>query len=80
MPQMPYSTISMTNTNFNSFDNIKNNKHSHDIFSFLKWVIEIKSHPKNVPIFFHRTEIRQRRSSGRPRKRALHPDTKLSAK
>jgi hypothetical protein len=52
MPQMPYSTISMTNTNFNSFDNIKNNKHSHDIFAFLKWVIEIKSHPKNVPIHF----------------------------
>ena len=50
-PQTIYTTFSIPDVSyFNSFENI--GKFTPDIFSFLKWVIEIKSHPKNMPILF----------------------------
>ena len=50
-PQTIYTTFPMPDVSyFNSFENIA--KFNPDIFSFLKWVIEIKSHPKNMPILF----------------------------
>ena len=46
-----YSTFPvLEGVNFTSFENI--GKYGPDIFSFLKWVIEFKSHPKNIPILF----------------------------
>ncbi len=50
--ELPYSKISMIDVDFNSFNDIKNNKYRYDIFAFLKWAIEIKHHPNNLPIFF----------------------------
>jgi len=50
--ELPYSKISMIDNDFNSYDSIKNNKYPYDIFAFLKWVIEIKYHPNNLPIYF----------------------------
>ena len=50
-PRTIYSTFPvLEGVNFSSFENI--GKYGPDIFSFLKWVIEIKSHPKNTPILF----------------------------
>ena len=47
-----YSTFHLWggSINFNNFETIA--KFGPDIFSFLKWVIEFKSHPKNTPILF----------------------------
>jgi hypothetical protein len=51
-PQTIYSTFQLwgRSINFNDFETIA--KFGPDIFSFLKWVIEFKSHPKNIPILF----------------------------
>jgi hypothetical protein len=52
-PQTIYSTFRLwagKNIHFNDFETIA--KFGPDIFSFLKWVIEFKSHPKNTPILF----------------------------
>jgi hypothetical protein len=49
-PPTIYTTFFMNASHFNSFEDIA--KFRPDIFSFLKWVIEIKSHPKNIPILF----------------------------
>jgi len=51
-PQTIYSTFQLwgVNINFNNFETIA--KFGPDIFSFLKWVIEFKCHPKNTPILF----------------------------
>ena len=58
-PQTIYTTFPMHASYFNNFENIA--KFSPDIFSFLKWVIEIKSHPKNIPILFvsHSNTLRE---------------------
>ena len=58
-PQTIYTTFPMDALYFNNFENI--GKFSPDIFSFLKWVIEIKSHPKNMPILFvsHSNTLRE---------------------
>ena len=51
-PRTIYSTFKLWggSINFNDFETIA--KFGPDIFSFLKWVIEFKSHPKNTPILF----------------------------
>lgn len=55
-PPTPLRTIYSTfqlwggSINFNDFETIA--KFRPHIFSFLKWVIEFKSHPKNTPILF----------------------------
>jgi hypothetical protein len=52
-PQTIYSTfpvLSYEGVDFTNFENI--GKYGPDIFSFLKWVIHVKSHPKNTPILF----------------------------
>ena len=51
-PRTIYSTFQLWggSINFNNFETIA--KFGPDIFSFLKWVIEFKSHPKNTPILF----------------------------
>jgi hypothetical protein len=52
-PRTIYSTFpvrSYEGVDFTNFENI--GKYGPDIFSFLKWVIHIKSHPKNTPILF----------------------------
>ena len=52
-PQTIYSTfpvLSYAGVDFTNFENI--GKYGPDIFSFLKWVIHVKSHPKNTPILF----------------------------
>jgi hypothetical protein len=55
-PPTPLRTIYSTfqlwggSINFNNFETIA--KFRPHIFSFLKWVIEFKSHPKNTPILF----------------------------
>jgi len=51
-PRTIYSTFHLWggSINFNNFETIA--KFGPDIFSFLKWVIEFKSHPKNTPILF----------------------------
>lgn len=51
-PRTIYSTFKLWggSINFNNFETIA--KFQSDIFSFLKWVIEFKSHPKNTPILF----------------------------
>ena len=52
-PQTIYSTFQLwggKSIHFNDFETIA--KFGPDIFSFLKWVIEFKSHPKNTPILF----------------------------
>ena len=52
-PQTIYSTFpvrSYEGVDFTNFENI--GKYGPDIFSFLKWVIHVKSHPKNTPILF----------------------------
>ena len=58
-PQTIYTTFPMDALYFDNFENIA--KFSPDIFSFLKWVIEIKSHPKNMPILFvsHSNTLRE---------------------
>lgn len=48
-----YTTFSMfegLNADFHDFESI--GKYGSDMFAFLKWVIENKSHPKNIPILF----------------------------
>jgi hypothetical protein len=48
-----YTTFSMfegLNSDFHDFESI--GKYGSDMFAFLKWVIENKSHPKNIPILF----------------------------
>jgi hypothetical protein len=53
LPRTIYSTFpvrSYAGVDFTNFENI--GKYGPDIFSFLKWVIEFKSHPKNTPILF----------------------------
>jgi hypothetical protein len=53
LPQTIYSTfpvLSYAGVDFTNFENI--GKYGPDIFSFLKWVIHVKSHPKNTPILF----------------------------
>jgi hypothetical protein len=53
LPKTIYSTFQLwagKNIHFNDFETIA--KFGPDIFSFLKWVIEFKSHPKNTPILF----------------------------
>ena len=51
-PRTIYSTFQLWggSINFNNFETIA--KFRPHIFSFLKWVIEFKSHPKNTPILF----------------------------
>ena len=51
-PRTIYSTFQLWGggINFNNFETIA--KFGPHIFSFLKWVIEFKSHPKNTPILF----------------------------
>jgi hypothetical protein len=51
-PRTIYSTFQLWggSINFHNFETIA--KFGPDIFSFLKWVIEFKSHPKNTPILF----------------------------
>jgi hypothetical protein len=50
-PRQIYTTFPMPDASFfSSFESI--GKFTPDIFSFLRWVIEIKSHPKNTPILF----------------------------
>ena len=58
-PQTIYTTFPMDASYFDNFENI--GKFSPDIFSFLRWVIEIKSHPKNMPILFvsHSNTLRE---------------------
>lgn len=52
-PQTIYSTFELHGGGQIKFDNfVEIVKYGPDIFSFLKWVIEIKSHPKNTPILF----------------------------
>lgn len=51
-PQTIYSTFELHGKG-QKFDNfVEIVKYGPDIFSFLKWVIEFKSHPKNTPILF----------------------------
>ena len=51
-PQTIYSTFELHGRG-QKFDNfVEIVKYGPDIFSFLKWVIEFKSHPKNTPILF----------------------------
>ena len=48
-----YTQFRMTegfSADFHNFESI--GKYSPDMFAFLKWVIENKSHPKNIPILF----------------------------
>lgn len=48
-----YTQFSMTegfSADFHNFESI--GKYSPDMFAFLKWVIENKSHPKSIPILF----------------------------
>ena len=48
-----YTQFSMTegfSADFHNFESI--GKYRNDMFAFLKWVIENKSHPKNIPILF----------------------------
>lgn len=52
-PQTIYSTFELHGGGQIKFDNfVEIVKYGPDIFSFLKWVIEFKSHPKNTPILF----------------------------
>ena len=39
----------MDQSNFDNFDTFS--VYSPDIFNYLKWVISVKKHPKNIPIF-----------------------------
>lgn len=46
---LPYTLTEMDELQFNSFDAFSN--YFPDIFNYLKWVISVKKHPKNIPIF-----------------------------
>lgn len=47
--ELPYALTSMDESQFVSFDAFSN--YFPDIFNYLKWVISVKKHPKNIPIF-----------------------------
>jgi hypothetical protein len=46
---LPYTLTEMDESQFDSFDTFSN--YFPDIFNYLKWVISVKKHPKNIPIF-----------------------------
>lgn len=46
---LPFALTQMNQSNFHDFTEFSN--YFPDIFNYLKWVITIKKHPKNVPIF-----------------------------
>ena len=46
---LPYALTPMDESKFENFDAFSN--YFPDIFNYLKWVITIKKHPKNIPIF-----------------------------
>jgi broad specificity phosphatase PhoE len=46
---LPFALTQMDESNFDNFTKFSN--YFPDIFNYLKWVITIKKHPKNVPIF-----------------------------
>lgn len=47
--ELPYALTSMDESQFVGFDAFSN--YFPDIFNYLKWVISVKKHPKNIPIF-----------------------------
>ena len=47
--ELPYALTSMDESQFVDFDAFSN--YFPDIFNYLKWVISVKKHPKNIPIF-----------------------------
>jgi len=47
--ELPYALTSMDESQFVGFDTFS--KYFPDIFNYLKWVISVKKHPKNIPIF-----------------------------
>jgi hypothetical protein len=46
---LPYALTQMDESNFIDFNSFS--LYSPDIFNYLKWVISVKKHPKNIPIF-----------------------------
>jgi hypothetical protein len=46
---LPYALTQMDESNFDNFETFS--VYSPDIFNYLKWVISVKKHPKNIPIF-----------------------------
>jgi len=46
---LPYALTPMDKSNFLNFDSFS--RYFPDIFNYLKWVITIRKHPKNIPIF-----------------------------
>lgn len=46
---LPYALTPMDKSNFSDFDSFS--LYFPDIFNYLKWVITIRKHPKNIPIF-----------------------------
>jgi hypothetical protein len=46
---LPFALTQMDESNFDNFDTFS--VYFPDIFNYLKWVINIKKHPKNIPIF-----------------------------
>ena len=46
---LPYSLTTMDESNFIDFNIFS--KYFPDIFNYLKWVIHVKKHPKDIPIF-----------------------------
>lgn len=46
---LPYTLTEMDELQFDKFDTFSN--YFPDIFNYLKWVISVKKHPKNIPIF-----------------------------
>ena len=46
---LPYALTPMDKSNFSNFDSFS--RYFPDIFNYLKWVITIRKHPKNIPIF-----------------------------
>jgi hypothetical protein len=47
--ELPYALTSMDESQFGDFGTFSN--YFPDIFNYLKWVISVKKHPKNIPIF-----------------------------
>ena len=47
--ELPYALTQMDESNFDNFETFS--VYSPDIFNYLKWVISVKKHPKNIPIF-----------------------------
>ena len=46
---LPFALTQMDELNFDNFDTFS--VYFPDIFNYIKWVINIKKHPKNIPIF-----------------------------